>query len=148
MRKLTILVCGVISAASLLSIANAEELANAKSKSLAALDLAKAARERAKVKPKSGCLDDYAAAAKLAKSLKKPLLVWVPGCEPKIREALSECIHVHQKMWNGNDTPRVVVPGPDGFWYAIERDQITPEAVRKVLRPTTTSMVSYQTVNC
>lgn len=99
----------------------------ARAKAQAALSLAHLQHEP--VKTDNNCLKDLAAARKLASESGKPLLVWVGGCGGKCVKDFRDCIHAQVPAWNGDTTPKLIVPkGSWDYWWP--KDAVNVPQVR------------------
>ncbi len=130
----------------------ADEQSESAAKARAAIAIAQVQRARevaktAQVKPEAGvaesdnhgCFDDIDVARRVAKKLKKPLVIWVGmTCAeaPKVHKAIQEdTVGVHLRAYNNSVTPRIVVTDPtNNVEYRVlkkEIDATTPISIRR-----------------
>jgi hypothetical protein len=112
-----------------------DDLARARAQAL--LKLAELQRSKAPSAPPA-CMGDMALAATIAAKEGKPLLIWVGGCDgaAALRNGLPDCVHCHTSAYNGDATPRLIVPSPIGprYWTRPELPGVTPQMVRDLVQ--------------
>ena len=103
------------------------------------LAVAAAAARTADMARASHCYDDIDAAAAAAASSERPLVVWVGiGCadSPAAKATLAEMpdvVHVHQKIFRGDASPRIVFTDPAGKDWALDKADLgKAEAIREI----------------
>lgn len=84
------------------------------------------------------CTKDVVAAEILAKKLNRPLILWVGGCSGW-HSKLPECVHAQVPSYDGDATPRVLVPyGSTGrrlYWLKsdLAAGKVDAQMIRDVI---------------
>ena len=120
------------------SVCFAGDPATPQDKAKAALSLAKAAREREKVR--QGILlkaETPQSAFEVAQRAGKPLVLWVgldgSAEKPEVFKKLAAvAVQFRVDEYAGNKTPRLVYASADGTVFSLAPDQLSDEAVRVI----------------
>ncbi len=144
---------------------NADDIAIAKARARAALDLMQRDRERAEVQiaktvaafelqklsKDRECMEDVQSAVERSAREGKLLLIWVGfSCkaEPEIRSAFPDAIHCHAETANSDGTQRILLGNPPATLHRFDRSGFTKttpaemKAASKIAAPTPTKEVS------
>lgn len=84
---------------------------------------------------RSPCLDDLAAARSKATAEKRPLLIWVGGCESVdqvVRGAFPDAVHCHCDALNGSSEHRLLIPTQAGSYAVFNSDTLTPASLADI----------------